>query len=400
MIVGGGVTGLVSAIELARAGQAVTLIEAGQVGSGATGRSLGVLSTPAAGVGFGDPDELVHGRPRKAWHRDRLAAQRYLLRLIDESGFDCQPGQGLVLLAPSAKNFDLLAGTVEARNAFYGTTDYAVPADRLAEEAGGRVAEHFAGALVMKDAHTVQPARMAVGLAVLARRLGVMICERTEVVGLEQSASGFRVATNGGDTIARDVLLATGGYTRNILPFLQQRTLGLPSIASVSEELPAEEVSDLFRSGRALQVNRFCGYTCRPTPDGRRIILGGPVGQTPGTPAENSARLHAWFTRIFPDLEGIDFTHCWTGLIAATRDGRGHEGAHDGVWYAVGASGIVSSADAGRRMAQHILHRDQAAATADMRFPRWPLRGSEALLWRGIEWSARLSDLLGRSRLR
>ena len=378
----------------------MTLIEADHIGSGATGRSLGVLSTPAAGVGFGDPDELVGGRPRKAWHRDRLAAQRYLLRLIEESATDCQAGKGLVLLAPDKKNFEMLAATVDARNAYYGTKDYAVPSDRLNEEAGGNAGEHFAGALVMPDVHTAQPARMMAGLAALARRLGVRICERTEVVGLEQSASSFRVTTNGGDTIANDVLLATGGYTRSIAPFLRHRTLGLPSIACASEELPEGEVRDLFRSGRVLQVNRFRSYSCRPTPDGRRIILGGPVGQTPGTPAENARQLHAWFMRIFPDLTGIDFTHCWTGLIAATRDGRAHEGAHDGVWYSVGASGIVSCADAGRRMAQHILHRDDAAATGDTRFPRWPLRDSETLLWRGIEWSARLLDLVGRSRLR
>lgn len=393
-------TGIVCAIELARSGQAVTLIEADHVGSGATGRSLGVLSTPAAGVGFGDPDELVSGRPRKAWHRDRLAAQRYLLRLVDESGSGCQVGKGLVLLAPDATNFEMLAATVEARNGYYGTSDYAVPADKLGEEVGGNAAECFAGALVMTDAHTVQPAMMMAGLAALARRLGARICERTEVVGLERSAGGFRVTTNGGDTIANDVLLATGGYTRSFDTFLWQRTLGLPSIACASEELPQDEVRDLFRSGRALQVNRFRSYSCRPTPDGRRIILGGPVGQTPGTPAENARHLHAWFTPIFPDLTGIEFTHCWTGLIAATRDGQGHEGAHDGVWYSVGASGIVSCADAGRRMAQHILHRDAAAATGDARFPRWPLRDNETLLWRGTEWSAHLLDLLGRSRLR
>jgi len=378
----------------------VTLIEADHIGSGATGRSLGVLSTPAAGVGFGDPDELVGGRPRKAWHRDRLAAQRYLLRLIDETEVDCQAGKGLVLLAPDKKNLETLAATVEARNEYYGTSDYAVPADRLDEEAGGNAADHFAGALVMADAHTVQPAMMMTGLATLARRLGVRICERTEVVSFERGASGFRVMTNAGDTIAHNVLLATGGYTRSIDPFLRQRTLALPSIPCASEELPEDEVRDLFRSGRALQVNRFRSYSCRPTPDSRRIILGGPVGQTPGTPAENARHLHDRFTRIFPDLAGIDFTHCWTGLIAATRDGRAHEGAHDGAWYAVGASGIVSCADAGRRMAQHILHHDDAAATGDTRFPRWPLRDRETLLWRGIEWSARLLDLVGRSRLR
>ncbi len=389
-----------TAIELARAGQAVTVIESRHVGAGATGSSLGVLSTPAAGVGFGDPDELVHGRPRKVWHRERLAAQRYLLRLVEESGTDCGLRRGVVLLAPDETAFGALSRTIEARNAYYETQDYAVFPDALDAEAGGRVSELFAGALVMADAEHVQPARMICGLADLARALGVTICERTEVVAAQTCPEGFRVRTNGGNVVARDVFLATGGYTREFNRYLWRRTLGLPSIAVASEELPAEEVDDIFRSGRVLLVNRYRSYSCRPSPDGRRVILAGPVGETPLGTAEDVRRLHEYFLRLFPDLVGIEFTHCWTGLIAATRDAQGHSGAHGGIWYAVGASGLVSCADAGRRMAQNILHDDASAAERDERFPPWPLRDSEPLLWKSVEWATRLLDLAGKSRLR
>lgn len=400
VVVGGGITGIIAAIELARAGQSVTVIEANRVGGGATGGSIGVLSTPAAGVGFGDPDELVHGRPRKAWHRERLAAQRYLLRLIDESNANCNLRKGVVLLAPNAANFEALAATVGSRNTFYDSGDYMVSADALEREAGGKVAGRFAGALVMRDAHHVHPVKMVEGLAALARRLGVVICERTEVVELRSDRRGFQLVTNGGDTVASDVFLATGGYTRDFYRWLWRRTLGLPSIAAATEELPEDEVRDVCRSGRVLLVNRHRSYMCRPSPDGRRLILGGPVGQVPATPADNAEVLHRYFMSLFPDLKGIEFTHCWTGMIAATRDAKSHMGRQDGAWYAVGASGLVSCADAGRRMAQNILHKDEIAAAADERFPAWPLRDSEPLLWRGIVAANGLRDLVGRSRLR
>lgn len=397
---GGGITGIIAAIELARSGQAVTVIEARRVGGGATAGSLGVLSTPAAGVGFGDPDEVVGGRPRKTWHRQRLAAQRYLLRLIDESGVDSSLGKGVVLLAPDEANFRALAQTVDARNAYYESGDFMLAADALDHEAGGRVAEEFAGALVMRDAHHVDPARMIEGLASLARRLGVVVCERTEVVGLRRDDGGFHIATNGGDTAARNVLLATGGYSRDLHSWLRSRTLGLPSIAAATEELPEDEVRDVCRTGRVLLVNRHRSYCCRPSPDGRRLILGGPVGQVPATPDENAKALHRYFLKLFPDLLGIDFTHCWTGMVAATRDAKGHMGRQGGAWYAVGYSGLVSCADAGRRIAQNILHEDESAAAADDHFPVWPLRDSETLLWHGIGAANALRDLLGRSRLR
>jgi glycine/D-amino acid oxidase-like deaminating enzyme len=322
------------------------------------------------------------------------------LRLLDETNVDCDLQQGVVVLAKSAANYADLAATVDGRNAFYETQDYMLPADRLDEEAGGRAASEFAGALVMPGAHTVQPAKMMMALAAFARRLGVAICERTEVVDVQAANGGFRVITNGGELVAHEVLRATGGYTRESDRFLWPRTLGLPSIAAATEPLPEDEVRDVCRTQRVLLVNGRRTFTCRPSPDGRRLILGGPVGQNPVTPERDARGLHDYFTKIFPDLAGIEFTHCWSGLIAGTLDGRGHSGAHDGAWYNVGASGLVSSADAGRRVVQHILHADRAAASADKRFPRWPFRASESLLRRGFEWSTRVLDVLGRSRLR
>jgi glycine/D-amino acid oxidase-like deaminating enzyme len=147
-----------------------------------------------------------------------------------------------------------------------------------------------------------------------------------------------------------------------------------------------------------LLVNRYRSYTCRPSPDGRRLILAGPVGQVPRSPADNADALHRYFLKLFPDLRGIEFTHCWTGMIAATRDAQGHMGRQNGAWYAVGYSGLVSCADAGRRMAQNILHEDESP-TPD-RFPAWPLRDSETLLWHGIGAASGIRDLVGRSRLR
>jgi gamma-glutamylputrescine oxidase len=400
LIVGGGQTGIVTAIELARAGQSVTVIESNHVGAGATGRSMGVLSTPAAGAGFGDPDEQVHGRPRKAWHRERLAAQHYLLRLIEESGADCDLQEGVVLLAPSQSNYRMLADTVETRNALYGTGDYALSQDELEAEAGGNVSNLFAGALVLRNAHHVQPAKMITGLATLAKNLGTTICERTEVVGLQRGKNGTRVQTNGGEVLAQNVLLTTGGYTTDFDGFLWKRTLGVPSIVATSEELPREGVAEMFPSGRVLLVNRIRSYCCRPSPDGCRLIMAGPLAQVPRSADDNIQTLKNYFKRLFPEVESMEFTHSWTGMIAATRDAQGHSGAHNDTWYSVGASGLVSCADAGRRMAQNILHADGHAAAADTHFPRWPLRDSEHLLWRGIALSAGLLDLVGKSRLR
>lgn len=391
---------MVAAIELARAGLAVTLVDSGLVGSGATGRSIGVLSTPAAAAGFGPPDDIVAGRTRRAWHRDRLAAQRYLLQLLAESGKDCDLQQGVVLLAPTDRNLRDLAATVHGRNEYYGTHDHIVDRAALAEEAGGRVTDCFAGGLVMSEAHHANPARMIAALADLAESLGATICEATSVQSLARTRAGFLARTAMGETRADDVLLATGGYTGEQLPYLRARTLGLPSAMAATELLPTDFVKAICRSGRVLLVNRFRTWGCRPSPDGRRILLAGPVGEATHDATTDLARLRRYFARLFPALTHVAFSHCWTGLIAATPDAKGHAGRHGGAWYTVGASGIVSCADAGYRIAQQILHGEERAGAVDSGFPRWWWRDRENMLRGGVTWSTRLLDLVGRSRLR
>jgi len=389
---------MVAAIELARAGREVTVLDSQAVGAGATGRSLGIISSAAVGAGFGDPAETVHGRPRADWHAERVEAERYLLALLVESGMDVGLRQGVLVLAPTPRNHDLLARTVASRNALYETNARMLDRAELEVEAGGDVHGSFPGGLLLPEARHLDPGRMMQALSVLAGRLGVVICEKTSVRGLYRDRDdGVRIATAGGDIDARDVLFATGGYTDRVWPYLWRRVTCLPSVAAASERLPETLVKAIFPAGRAVLINRFRGFLCRPTPDGRRIVLAGPVAVSPRSPEKDAEALRRYFARLYPALAEVKLTHCWHGLIAATTDGRAHAGRHEHRWYAVGASGILSSAAAGRRIAACMRAGNPPS---DPAFRRWPLRSFPRLLWSGVALSTAVLDLAGRSRSR
>ena len=373
VVAGAGVCGLAAAIELSKCNRSVVLVDARQIGYGASSRNMGLLSGVAK------------------------ETEARLLQLLDDAKADCDINTGALLLAPTVRNLRDLAASIPRRKLEYGLDDYVVTGDQLHEHLGGAADHEFAGALVMPNATHLHPGKMILALAKYAQSLGVRVCENARVLSWEVDSMGLTVDCDGLALRTKQLLLTTGGYTEQLSRPLWKRTLSIPSTAAVTDELPAAMIDELFPTRTLAVINRFRGLICRPTPDGRRIVLAGPVADAPQTTAGDLTNLRTYFQRLFPMLEGIEFTHCWTGYAGAARDRRTHIGKQDGAWYSIGANGLVYSAEAGRLAAGQIVN-DQDGS--DGEFPAWPLRGHRKLLWKSIELTARTLDAMRRSRQR
>jgi glycine/D-amino acid oxidase-like deaminating enzyme len=373
VVAGAGICGLAAAIELSRCNRSVVLVDSQQIGYGASSRNMGLLSGVAK------------------------ESEACFLQLLDDAKADCDIEKGALLLASTARNLRDLAASIPRRKQEYGLDDYVVTRDQLREHIGGAADREFAGALVMPNAIHLHPGKMVLALAKYAQSLGVQVCENSRVLNWEVDAKGLTVDCDGHALQAMQLLLTTGGYTGQLSRPLWKRTLSIPSTAAVSDELPAAMIDELFPTRSLAIINRFRGLNCRPTPDGRRIVLAGPVADAPQTTAGDLKNLKAHFKRLFPTLEGIEFTHCWTGYAGVARDRRTHIGKQDGAWYSIGASGLVYSAEAGRRAAGQIVSDMDGS---DEGFTVWPLRGHRKLLWKGIEMTARTLDAVRCSRQR
>lgn len=370
---GAGIGGLAAAIEFARRDWSVTLLDSQQIGYGASSRNMGLLSGVAR------------------------ESEAHLLQLLADAKAECDLQCGALLLAPTAKNLRDLATSIPRRKQQYGLDDYIVTRGQLHEHVGGRAGEEFVGALVMPDARYLHPGKMIVALANYAQSLGVRVCENSEVSEWRQNTNGLTVTCGDRELAAAELLLTTGGYGGTLSRTLWKRTLSIPSTAAVSEELPVAAIEAVFPTGNLVMINRYRGYNCRPSPDGKRIILAGPVAVAPRTTADDLLNVRGYFDKLFPSLAGIDFTHCWTGYAGATRDRYVHIGKQDGAWYSLGASGLVYSAAAGRQAADHIVN---GRKVIDENFPSWPLREHRKLLWTGIALTAQALDGMRCSRQR
>jgi len=374
-IVGGGYAGLSCAIELADSGIEACVLEAAELGAGASTLSGGGVS---GGVNIGksftgkvltrDP-ELV--RTLLASGQDAFAL---IETLIAREHIDCAwEKKGRFVGAWTPWDYRIQERNVANLNAHAASHAYMVPKERQREE---MASDYYYGGMVVERSAKLHPALYYKGLLDAARRRDVTICARAAVTSISKSGAPWRIATSRGDIAAGDVVIATNGYTGNATPQLKRRLIPLASHIIATEELPAELAAALIPKGRTLADTKrvLCYY--RMSPDGKRMIFGGRARFTPVTPAVSAPILYRFMTDRLPQLRGFRITHAWTGNVAFTWDALPHTGVLDGMHYALGCngSGVAMMTYLGQQTARRIVGGANATCGFELKeFPDLPL---------------------------
>lgn len=252
---------------------------------------------------------------------------------------------------------------------------YLVP---RAEQQGEIGTELYHGGLAMPGYAGLHPARYVAGLAETARRLGVRIVSGARVTAISPQAGGFKLSVGERTTAAKQLLVATNGYTGALLPFLQRRIIPIRSALIATSQLPAEVMDRLMPKRRMLAGSQRVVTYYRPSPDGTRILFGGRVLKVNGENVvhANAAHLRKQMLQVFPELERTPITHYWHGQTGFTFDKLPHLGEQEGVFYACGynGTGIARASWFGHKIAQRMLGSTGApSAYADLPFRSRPL---------------------------
>ncbi len=235
----------------------------------------------------------------------------------------------------------------------------------------------------MPDLAGIHPGLYHAGLLERARAAGVTLLPNAPITRITaEGPHRLRVTSARGECIARDVLVATNGYTDDTLPWLQRRLIPFDAYMIATEELAPELVSRVLPTDRTcIDWNRDAAFV-RRSPNSRHILFGGFTGTRPEPPKVKGERLLAWLRDILPDLRHVRLGHSWTGRCAATFDMYPHLGLRDGIHYAAGYcfAGIPMGTYLGRKAALAILKASEARTVfADRRFPTLPF-------YRGRSW--------------
>ena len=270
-IVGAGYTGLSAARHLARAGASVAVLEREQVGWGASSRNGGQVLTGMKLEASALVDRFGERRARRLFDVacDAIAE---LESLIVQESIDCDyERSGHICAAFKPSHFEGFREEQTLLARVFGHRVRLVPRAEQRAEIGS---DAYHGLLVDERSGALNPAQYVRGLADVAARAGAAIVTGVGVTSVARQGTGWQVRTTAGDVDARDVLMATNGYTDDASPALQRRFVPVGSYIIATEPLDPPVAASLLPQGRMAFDSKHFLYYFRVTAD-RRLLFGG-----------------------------------------------------------------------------------------------------------------------------
>ena len=374
VVVGAGLTGLSTALHVARQGASVALLEANTVGWGASGRNGG-MATPGLAIGFPTAVRRYGAQRAAAMFRAYNDAIDTVEELVTSEGIDCSfERTGRLSLACKPAHYAAFERAAAEMHSLAGQDVQLVPAARLSEEIGSR---HYHGALVDPLGAAVHVGQLTAGLAGAAAGHGVSIHEQCRVMELvRRDDRTHDVRTDMGTIRAGQVVVATSGYTGSVTPWLRRRIVPIGSFIVVTEPLDPAVVDELLPHRRVASDSNHLLYYFRITPD-NRLLFGGRARfamSNRDSDLKSGRILRRGMVKVFPQLADTRIDYCWGGLVDMTLDQMVHAGERDGVFYSVGYSGhgVQMATHMGKVMAQMLGGDGSANIWQDLKFRAVP----------------------------
>jgi glycine/D-amino acid oxidase-like deaminating enzyme len=373
LVVGSGYTGLHAALQTARAGRDTLVLDAECLGFGCSTRNGGQVSTSVKGTAR----DLAARFGEELGFRifaEGLHALDYLRDFIESERLDCDWREvGRFVGAHRPGRYAMLARRIENQPRGLEVEAHMVPRSEQHSEIGSDL---YHGGLVYPQHASLHPAKYHRELLRRVEGAGAVLVGSCPVTRIEREGATFRAHTPKGTILARDVILATNGYSGPLSPWHRRRVIPIGSYIIATEPLPESLATVLSPRDRVLNDTRQVVYYYRVDRTYRRCIFGGRVALRETDPSVSAPRLHAAMRGIFPELATVRITHSWVGFVAYTFDTLPHIGRHDGVHFAMGycGSGVSLASYLGMRIGQRVLgSADGRTALDDIAFPTRPL---------------------------
>ena len=400
-IVGGGLAGLSAAIDLRQRGLNVVVLEAQEVGYGASGRNGGQAIHGLACDQAQIEEQLGLDDARRIWGMS-IEALALLKQRISEHAIGCDWQDGYLSLATSARKGQELMAWAERIESVYGFAQQRIPQAELPHWIAS--SRFHSGVFDAQSGH-LHPLKYTLGLAQAAAAKGVRIHENTAVQALDQGPAPV-LRTTRGQVRAKQVLLAGNVYLQGLVPALARRIMPVGTYIACSEVLEPRVADSLIPSRAAVCDTNFVLDYFRTTVD-NRMLYGGRVSYSTVTPSHLAQAMHQRMSKTFPQLAQARVDYAWGGFVDISMNrapdfGRLPAAQAQGpqnIYYLQGFSGhgLALTGLAGRLVAEAMAgdasRFDVFARLKHRPFPGGALLRTPALVL-GMAWY-RLRDMLG-----
>lgn len=354
LVVGGGLAGLTIALELARGGHSVALVEGRRIGWGASGRNGGFCA-PGYAVGY----EAVARQAGAETARELLDLSRdgvgYVRNNLAAFGTPVNP----------ARMGHISARRVPARSALEHYRDrmaalgFDLHIQGIEETRALLKSPRYFESIIEPSTFAMQPLDYALAMAREIERLGGKVFENSPALSTGKFGATHLVATPRGKVSARSLVICTGGYTSRLVPELRRAMLPIATYAMASEARD-DLLDDAVVTPMCVSDDRRAGDYYRRTDDGR-LIWGGRITARTRDPHDLAALLRRDMVEVYPQLSDLKIENAWSGLMAYARHHMPQVGRlEEGLWYctAFGGHGLNTTAIAGQLVAAAIAEGD------------------------------------------
>lgn len=364
-VIGAGYTGLGVALHLARGGRSVAVFDADEIGFGCSSRNGGMVGPSFHKLGTAGLTAKYGEAKAIAILREGMLALDYFEQFLAEEKIDCDfTLSGRFRGAATAADYEAMAREGERLQQAVGLPFDMVPRASQHEEVGS---DFYSGGIIYHRDGGVHPRKLVNELAKRAEAAGAILLPYTRVTGIQSEASGQVVYHPQGQTSAREVVIATNGYSDRGVDTMRRRLVPIRTNGIVTEELTEQEIRALSPKLRMHGESTRVFMWYRPTPDGRRFMFGGRMAPPEAPLAIREERIRNAVVRVFPQLAGQKFSHLWWGDVAYTQDHAPHLAQIKGVWHVGGycGSGVTRSLYFADKVARRILGKSDAQTAFD-----------------------------------
>jgi glycine/D-amino acid oxidase-like deaminating enzyme len=319
-IIGGGYTGLTAGLLLAEAGRDVVVLDAQQPGWGASGRNGGFCCLGGAKAS----DKAMQRRFGQENLRDYRLAERdavdFVAAQLERLNIDADVhSDGETMVAHRPRDIATLESEAAHLDAIYGVRSDIISADDMAAHGmrGG-----FHGAWTNPIGFALNPRKYVIGLAGAADKAGVQIFGDSAVLDAAATPQGYRLRTKTGTVLAKQVIIATNGYSSETIPkWMAGRYMPVQSNVMVTRVLTQnEQAAQGWTSTQMAHDTRNLLHYFRLMPDGR-FLFGMRGGLRSNERAFHSMRatIRRHFDQLFPAWAEVDAPWFWSGHVCMTR---------------------------------------------------------------------------------